>query len=118
MKVCKSSYFRGYGIDVHKKVVVVTVAGEGIKNTMRGFSALTGSFTELREWLLELGITYIAMESTGVYWRPVFNILEEGDFTILVVNARHIKYVLGHKTTKKDSAWICKLLLAVLHKKS
>ena len=85
------------------------MAGEGIKDTMREFSALTGSFTELREWLLELGITYIAMESTGVYWKPIFNILEEGDFTILVVNAQHIKYVPGHMTTKKDSACICKL---------
>ncbi|MDR0750206.1 MAG: IS110 family transposase, partial [Tannerellaceae bacterium] len=68
--------------------------------------------------LLELGITHVAMESTGVYWRPVMNILEPGGFTILIVNARHIKYVPGHKTDRKDSAWICKLLLAGLLKGS
>jgi hypothetical protein len=74
--------------------------------------------TELKEWLLGLGVTHIAMESTGVYWKPVMNILEPGGFTILVVNARHIKYVPGHKTDKKDSAWICKLLRAGLLKGS
>ena len=58
------------------------------------------------------------MESTGVYWKPVMNILEPGGFTIMVVNARHIKYVPGHKTDKKDSAWICKLLRAGLLKGS
>jgi transposase len=74
--------------------------------------------TELKDWLLENEITHVAMESTGVYWKPVLNILEPGGFTILVVNARHIKYVPGHKTDKKDSAWICKLLLGGLLKGS
>lgn len=109
---------RGCGLDVHQKTVVATVSGEGIKKQTREFSTFTRSLTELKEWLLELGITHIAMESTGVYWKPVFNILEAGGFTILVVNARHIKYVPGHKTDKKDSAWICKLLLAGLLKGS
>ena len=58
------------------------------------------------------------MESTGVYWKPVINILEPAGFTLLVVNAQHIKYVPGHKTDKKDSAWICKLLRAGLLKGS
>ena len=58
------------------------------------------------------------MESTGVYWKPVMNVLESGGFSIMVVNARHIKYVPGHKTDKKDSAWICKLLRAGLLKGS
>jgi transposase len=106
------------GLDVHKKEIVSTVDGEGIGKDTRSFSSTTRSLTELKEWLLELGVTHVAMESTGVYWKPVMNILEPVGFTILVVNARHIKYVPGHKTDKKDSAWICKLLLAGLLKGS
>ena len=106
------------GLDVHKKEIVATVEGVGIKKETRSFTSTTRSLTELKEWLLELGVTHIAMESTGVYWKPVMNILEPGGFTILIVNARHIKYVPGHKTDKKDSAWICKLLRAGLLKGS
>ena len=106
------------GLDIHKKEIVATVEGEGIPKETRSFSSVTKSLTELKEWLLELGVTHVAMESTGVYWKPVMNILEPGGFTILVVNARHIKYVPGHKTDKKDSAWICKLLRAGLLKGS
>ena len=106
------------GLDVHKKVIVATVDGTGITPQTREFQSTTSSLTELKEWLLELGVTHIAMESTGVYWKPVINILESGGFTMLVVNARHIKYVPGHKTDKKDSAWICKLLRAGLLKGS
>jgi transposase len=73
---------------------------------------------ELRDWLLSEGITHVAMESTGVYWKPVYHILEPSGMTIWIVNARHIKYVPGHKTDKKDSAWLCKLLLAGLLKPS
>jgi transposase len=109
---------RGCGLDVHKKEIVATISGRGIKRETRKFGATTSSLTELKEWLLEHGITHVAMESTGVYWKPVLNILEPGGFTILVVNARHIKYVPGHKTDKKDSKWICKLLLAGLLKGS
>ena len=106
------------GLDVHKKEIVATVEGDGISKETRSFSSTTRSLTELKDWLLELGITHVAMESTGVYWKPVMNILEPGGFTILVVNARHIKYVPGHKTDKKDSSWICKLLRAGLLKGS
>ena len=106
------------GLDIHKVEIVATVDGEGIKKETRSFTSTTRSLTELKEWLLSLGITHIAMESTGVYWKPVFNILEPGGFTIMIVNARHIKYVPGHKTDKKDSAWICKLLKAGLLKGS
>ena len=109
---------RGCGLDVHKKEIVATVSGTGIESETRTFQSTTRSLTELKEWLLSLGVTHIAMESTGVYWKPVMNILEPGGFTILVVNARHIKYVPGHKTDKKDSAWICKLLRAGLLKGS
>jgi transposase IS116/IS110/IS902 family protein len=109
---------RGCGLDVHKKEIVATVSGTGIESETRTFQSTTRSLTELKEWLLALGVTHVAMESTGVYWKPVLNILEPGGFTIMVVNARHIKYVPGHKTDKKDSAWICKLLRAGLLKGS
>ena len=101
---------RGCGLDVHKKEIVATVSGTGIESETRTFQSTTRSLTELKEWLLALGVTHVAMESTGVYWKPVMNILEPGGFSIMVVNARHIKYVPGHKTDKKDSVWICKLL--------
>jgi len=109
---------RACGLDVHKSTVVATISGAGLVRETREFSTFTSSLIELRTWLHSLGITHVAMESTGIYWKPVLNILEEGGFTILVVNARHIKYVPGHKTDKKDSAWICKLLLAGLLKGS
>ena len=109
---------RGCGLDVHKKEIVATVTGRGVESETRTFQSTTQSLTDLKEWLLSLGVTHVAMESTGVYWKPVMNILEPGGFTILVVNARHIKYVPGHKTDKKDSAWICKLLRAGLLKGS
>lgn len=110
---------RGCGLDVHKKIVVATIMGKDLKTETREFGTYTSSLTELREWLLSKEITHVAMESTGVYWKPVYHILEPGgEMTIWIVNARHIKYVPGHKTDKKDSAWICKLLLAGLLKPS
>lgn len=108
---------RGCGIDVHKSLLVATIRGTGIKEETREYGAFTENIEELRNWLKEKGITHIAMESTGVYWKPVFNILEE-DFEIILVNARHIKNVPGHKTDKKDSRWIAKLLLSGLLKGS
>lgn len=109
---------RGCGLDVHKKVVVATIDGEGIKKQTREFSTVTSSLKELRDWLLEHKVTHVAMESTGVFWKPVYNILEPADLTVWIVNAAHVKYVPGHKTDKKDSAWLCKLLLAGLLKPS
>ena len=109
---------RGCGLDVHKKVVVATIDGEGIKKQTREFSTVTSSLKELRDWLLEHGISHVAMESTGVFWKPVYNILEPAGLTVWIVNAAHVKYVPGHKTDKKDSAWLCKLLLAGLLKPS
>ena len=109
---------KGCGLDVHQKVVVATIDGEGIKRATREFGTFTSSLTELRDWLLDHGITHVAMESTGVYWKPVYHILEPTGMKVWIVNARHIKYVPGHKTDKKDSAWLCKLLLAGLLKPS
>jgi transposase len=108
---------RGCGIDVHKKVLVATIRGTGLKEDTRSFSSFTESIEALRCWLKENGITHIAMESTGVYWKPVYNILER-DFEVILVNARHIKNVPGQKTDKKDSKWIAKLLLSGLLKGS
>lgn len=114
----ESQISRCCGLDIHKKEIVATVEGVALPKETRTFSSTTRSLTELKEWLLALGVTHVAMESTGVYWKPVMNILEPAGFTLLVVNAQHIKYVPGHKTDKKDSAWICKLLRAGLLKGS
>lgn len=108
---------RGCGIDIHKSILVATIRGLGITEETRTFDGFTQSIELLRDWLNENGITHVAMESTGVYWKPVYNILES-DFEILLVNARHIKNVPGHKTDKKDSKWITKLLLSGLLKGS
>jgi len=108
---------RGCGIDIHKTLLVATISGTGIKEQTREFGSFTEEIEFLRDWLKESGVTHIAMESTGVYWKPVFNILE-ADFEIILVNARHIKNVPGHKTDKKDSHWIAKLLLSGLLKGS
>lgn len=108
---------RGCGLDVHKKVLVATIRGTGIIETTRTFGAFTENIEELKEWLMEHKVTHIAMESTGVYWKPVYNLFEE-DFEIILVNARHIKNVPGRKTDKKDSKWIAKLLLSGLLKGS
>jgi transposase len=108
---------RGCGMDVHRDSVVATVSGTNIKAETRTYTTFTNDLNELRQWLMSLKVTHIAMESTGIYWKPVFNILEE-DFEILLVNARHVRNVPGHKTDKKDSKWIAKLLLSGLLKAS
>lgn len=107
----------GCGIDVHKDVIVATVRSSNKDFETRQFNAYTSSLTELRDWCKEKEVSHVAMESTGIYWKPVFNILEE-DFEIILVNARHVKNVPGHKTDKKDSAWLSKLLLSGLLKGS
>jgi transposase len=107
----------GCGIDVHKDVIVATIRKSNKDYQTKSFSAFTSSLTDLRDWCKTQSVTHIAMESTGIYWKPLFNILEE-DFEIILVNARHIKNVPGHKTDKKDSIWISKLLLSGLLKGS
>ncbi len=107
----------GCGIDVHKKTVVATIRRSDTDFETREFSTYTRSLKSLREWCKNEGVTHIAMESTGIYWKPVYNIMEE-DFETILVNARHIKNVPGHKTDKKDSRWISKLLLSGLLKGS
>lgn len=100
---------RGAGLDVHKETVVATIDGPGIKRETRTYNTFTNDLQRLRDWLKENGITHVAMESTGIYWKPVFNILED-TFEVILVNARHIKHVPGRKTDVSDSAWLCKLL--------
>ena len=104
---------KGFGIDVHKEMMMVTIMGKGIKKQTREFKTFTEDLASCRQWIEEQGITQGAMESTGVYWKPVFNILTES-LQIKLVNARHIKNVPGRKTDVKDSEWICKLLLSGL----
>lgn len=114
----KQVVLRGCGMDIHKEVMVATVRGEGINQETREFETFTSSLTQLREWLVSLGITHVAMESTGVYWKPIYNIFEGHIPNVWIVNARHIKNVPRHKTDKNDSVWISKLLMAGLFKPS
>lgn len=108
----------GCGADVHRDTVVATIRRSEDDYETRVFSCYTSSLIELREWCEQSGVTHFAMESTGIYWKPVFNILEDSSMEILLVNARHVKNVPGHKTDKKDSVWLSKLLLSGLLKGS
>lgn len=96
------------GLDVHKKTVVASVITPEGQET-RTFGTVTKELLALADWLMERGVTHVAMESTGVYWKPVYNLLED-QFTLLVVNAHHIKAVPGRKTDVKDAEWIADLL--------
>ncbi len=101
------------GLDVHKDTVVVCVRrhnGQGpAHQETRTFLTMTRHLLELADWLSQQGVTHLAMESTGVYWKPIWNILE-GRFKMLLVNAQHIKQVPGRKTDVKDAEWIAQLL--------
>lgn len=101
------------GLDVHKKTVVACVRTTGSdgkpRKETRSFSTLTGDLLALADWLLAQGVTHVAMESTGEFWKPVYAILEP-QLTVLVVNAQHIKQVPGRKTDIKDAEWIADLL--------
>lgn len=97
------------GLDVHKKTVVACViTPEG--REIRTFSTMTEDLLALVDWLQERGCRVVAMESTGVYWKPVFNLLEAAELEPIVVNAQHIKAVPGRKTDVKDAEWIAELL--------
>jgi transposase len=109
---------RGCGLDVHRDTVVATVMGSGIKTETRTYNTTTSSLNELGEWLSSLGVTDGAMESTGIYWKPVMHVLRVYPINLIVVNARHVKNVPGRKTDKKDSEWICQLLISGLLKGS
>lgn len=107
-------YQRCAGLDVHKKSVVacVLVSGgkRGVSKQVQTFGTMTRDLQALSAWLAERQVEQVALESTGVYWWPVFNILEEGGHAVMLVNPQHFKQVPGHKTDVQDSAWLADLL--------
>jgi len=109
------------GLDVHKQTVVACVrlmAGHRATRECRTFATTTEALVELLSWLAASQVTHVAMEATGVYWTPVWKILSEGDFTLIVANAAHIKQVPGRKTDMNDAMWIADLLACGLLKAS
>ena len=97
------------GMDVHKRTVVACVLSPDGQQT-RTFGTMTRDLLALAEWLRSLDISHAAMESTGVFWQPIYNVLEDAGLNVLVANARHIKAVPGRKTDVKDAEWIADLL--------
>lgn len=101
------------GIDVHQESFTACImkgSGKGMYKEIREFSTFTDGIQSFAAWLKEHGITHAAIESTGVYWKPIFNILAEEKLDLMLVNAKHVKNVPGRKTDIKDSEWLCKLL--------
>jgi len=106
-------YERCCGLDVHKRTVVACLVvpgpdGKPVKE-VRSFGTMTDELMQLADWLLAAGCTHVALESTGVYWKPIWNLLE-ARFELLLVNARHVKAVPGRKTDARDSEWLADLL--------
>ncbi len=110
------------GLDIHLNTIVACVLSGELDRTpkkeIKEFSTTTKSLLELLDYLTEKGCTHVAMESTGVYWKPVWNILESGGFNIIIANAHNIKNLPGRKTDIKDAEWIAKLLRCGLIDKS
>jgi transposase len=104
------------GLDVHKDTIVVCLrrldarSKRKVNSEVRTFGTMTTDILALADWLTEQGVTHVAMESTGVYWKPIWNLLECGPYEMLLVNAQHIKQVPGRKTDVKDCEWIAQLL--------
>ena len=106
-------YPRCAGLDVHKESVVACarrVEAGKINREVRTFGTATAELLALSAWLAERGITHVAMEATGVYWKPVWHILSDGEFQLVLANAAHIKNVPGRKTDVNDATWIADLL--------
>src|SRR5437667_4662700 len=104
-------YPRCAGLDVHKDMVMARVrcVSEPRVEETRSFATTTAALMELQEWLTSHGVTHVAMEATGVYWKPVWHLLEE-HFELVLGNAQHIRNVPGRKTDVNDAAWIADLL--------
>lgn len=103
---------RGAGIDVHKDSVticVMTTEGRKVVKTLMKFTTFHDDLEAMRDWLVEMKVTHVAMESTGEYWKPVYEMLE-GLFELIVANAQHVKNVPGRKTDPQDAAWLARLL--------
>jgi transposase len=107
-------HMRCCGLDVHKKTVVACVlisqADGLIERQVRTFNTMTADLLALADWLSSLNVTQVALESTGVYWRLVYNILEDDQRTLLLVNPQHMRAVPGKKTDVKDAEWLADLL--------
>jgi transposase len=102
------------GIDVHKKTLTACLlqtgaSGEAV-GEVRTFHTMTSQLQELARWLVQAGCHHVALESTGVYWKPVFNVLESAGLEVVLVNAQHVKNVPGRKTDVKDAEWLATLL--------
>ena len=102
------------GLDVHQKTIVVCVRKMqpqgGITDQVRTFGTMTKDLLAMSDWLAKERVTHVAMESTGVLWKPVWNILDAGQFELLLVNPRALKRVPGRKSDVSDSQWIAQLL--------
>jgi transposase len=101
------------GLDVHKDIVVAAVrlAGpDGVRCEVRGFETTTPGLLALGGWLAECGCTHVAMEATGVHWKPVWHVLSDGELALILANAAHVKNVPGRKTDVADAAWLAELL--------
>ncbi len=102
------------GIDVHKKTLTACLLKSGASGDAlverRVFRTMTSALQELAQWLVQADCRHVAIESTGVYWKPVFNILEQAGIEVVLVNAQHVKNVPGRKTDVKDAEWLATLL--------
>src|SRR5438270_12472512 len=102
------------GLDVHKRTVVACVLmsqPDGtVERQVRTFKTMLADLLALADWLSSLKVTHVALESTGVFWRPVFNVLEDEERTLLLVNPQHVRAVPGRKTDVRDSEWLADLL--------
>ncbi len=106
------------GIDIHKNMLMACVITSVRKKEIRQFGTMTEDILQLVQWLKDTDCEMVAMESTGNYWKPVYNILEEQEIPIMIVNAQHIKGVPGRKTDVKDAEWIADLVRHGLVKSS
>ena len=101
------------GLDVHQKSVVACVLWGPLdskpKAELRKFGTTTGELLELADWLAERGVQVVGMESTGVFWKPIWNVLESYDWKLVLGNARRIKNVPGRKTDQRDAEWLAQL---------
>ena len=101
------------GLDVHKETVVACVrhmVNGTIKREVRTFDTTTAGLLALADWLASEGCTVVAMEATGVYWKPVWHVLSDGDFELVLANAKQVKNVPGRKTDVNDATWLADLL--------
>lgn len=110
------------GLDIHKNTIVACVRATDphgrVTESVRTFSTMTDGLLELSDWMAEQNVTHVAMESTGVFWKPVWNILDNGSFELLLVNPKELKQVPGRKSDVKDSQWIAQLLACGLLRSS